>query len=110
MSNFVSDRHRLPAPAEYRCVVPAQQERRIAIEDRRRILHPTPLVIGNGDHIKFPKGVLHAVPVVIELNRMCGYIEPEGCVLRLVRLSAHPNGDTVDPARKALPITNRQRH
>ena len=110
MGNLVRDGDRLRAFAEDRCALLIEEQHGVTIEDRRRILHAAPLIIGDREHIKFPKWVLDAIPLVVELKGVLSDIQREGAILFSFRNSANPNWHSIHRARQALPVSNRDGH
>ncbi len=110
MRDLVGDDRCMAAPAEHRSGCFIQQQSGVAIEDGRSVLHPAPLIIGDGEHIQLSKGIPDAIPLVVKLNGMRSNIQ---CKLGLVFAFGHganTDGHGIDLPFQALPIANCKGH
>src|SRR5262249_19554081 len=85
------------------------QQQRLAIENRRGILHRSRSKVGYADHIQFLEGILHRVILVVVTKDGLSSFERKPGLALLVWSRADANRDVVGGSRFANEISDGQR-
>src|SRR3954465_14901678 len=110
MRDLVGDGDGLSTFAKHRSISLVEQQRCFAVEDGGGVLHPTPFVIRDRNHIELAERILDSVPLVVKVDAMRGHVHSKCTILFPLWNGAYPDRNAVDYFRQALPVPDRERN